>query len=133
MSSSPDSTAGVRRISSGGAYEDVIAYSRAVALSNGLVLVSGCTAADGGGPYDQTIKAFEVAFKALAEAGLGPEDVVRTRMYLTHARDVEEVGRAHKQLFDAVRPAATMLIVSGFVDPSMVVEVEVEAFKAVTA
>ncbi|MFC9298686.1 RidA family protein [Streptomyces sp. NPDC057011] len=123
----------VRRISSGGPYEDVIAYSRAVALPNGLVLVSGCTAADAGGPYDQTVKAFEVAFKALAEAGLGPEDVVRTRMYLTHARDVDEVGRAHKTLFDAVRPAATMIIVSGFVDPGMVVEVEVEAFKAVTA
>ncbi|MFD0358581.1 RidA family protein [Streptomyces sp. NPDC127110] len=119
----------VRRISSGGPYEDVIGYSRAVALPNGLVLVSGCTAADAGGPYDQTVKAFEVAFKALAETGLGAEDVVRTRMYLTHARDVEEVGRAHKALFDAVRPAASMIIVSGFVDPGMVVEVEVEAYR----
>ncbi|MFD3696024.1 RidA family protein [Streptomyces sp. NPDC058646] len=118
----------VRRISSGGPYEDVIGYSRAVQLPNGLVLVSGCTAADGGGPYDQAVRAFGVAFKALAQAGLGPEHVVRTRMYLTHARDVEEVGRAHKELFDAVRPAATMIIVSGFVDPSMVVEVEVEAY-----
>ncbi|MCJ1681202.1 RidA family protein [Streptomyces sp. APSN-46.1] len=125
MSSSSD----VRRISSGGPYEDVIGYSRAVQLPNGLVLVSGCTAADGGGPYDQAIMAFGVAFKALAQAGLGPEHVVRTRMYLTHARDVDEVGRAHKELFDAVRPAASMIIVSGFVDPSMVVEVEVEAFK----
>ncbi|MGW7316624.1 RidA family protein [Streptomyces sp. NPDC054854] len=123
----------VRRISSGGPYEDVIAYSRAVQLPNGLVLVSGCTAADAGGPYDQAIAAFGVAFKALAQAGLGPEDVVRTRLYLTHARDVEEVGRAHKTLFDTVRPAATMLIVSGFVDPSMVVEVEVEAYREPSA
>ncbi|MFG2620199.1 RidA family protein [Streptomyces sp. NPDC048507] len=130
MSSSSEA---VRRISSGGPYEDVIGYSRAVRLSNGLVLVSGCTAADGGGPYDQTMTAFGVAFKALAQAGLGPEHVVRTRMYLTHARDVEEVGRAHKELFDAVRPAASMIIVSGFVDPSMVVEVEVEAYKEVEA
>ncbi|MER7462520.1 RidA family protein [Streptomyces sp. NPDC097981] len=122
------SSAEVRRISSGGPYEDVIGYSRAVQLPNGIVLVSGCTAGDAGGPYDQTVKAFEVAFKALAEAGLGPQNVVRTRMYLTHARDVDEVGRAHKTLFDSVRPAATMLIVSGFVDPSMVVEVEVEAY-----
>ncbi|MEV7171339.1 RidA family protein [Streptomyces sp. NPDC093224] len=124
MSSASD----IRRISSGGPYEDVIGYSRAVQLPNGLVLVSGCTAADAGGPYEQTVKAFEVAFKALADAGLGPENVVRTRMYLTHARDVDEVGRAHKTLFDTVRPAATMLIVSGFVDPGMVVEVEVEAY-----
>ncbi|MER6213840.1 RidA family protein [Streptomyces sp. NPDC048387] len=127
------SSCDVRRISSGGPYEDVIGYSRAVALPNGLVLVSGCTAADAGGPYDQTVKAFEVAFKALAEAGLGPEHVVRTRLYLTHARDVDEVGRAHKTLFDTVRPAASMIIVNGFVDPGMVVEVEVEAFKEVTA
>ncbi len=74
MSSASD----IRRISSGGPYEDVIGYSRAVQLPNGLVLVSGCTAADAGGPYDQTVKAFEVAFKALADAGLGPENVVRT-------------------------------------------------------
>ncbi|MGW1516840.1 RidA family protein [Streptomyces sp. NPDC001272] len=127
------SSCDVRRISSGGPYEDAIGYSRAVALPNGLVLVSGCTAADAGGPYDQTVKAFEVAFKALAEAGLGPEHVVRTRLYLTHARDVDEVGRAHKTLFDTVRPAASMIIVNGFVDPGMVVEVEVEAFKEVTA
>ncbi|KIF01371.1 hypothetical protein PL81_35925 [Streptomyces sp. RSD-27] len=125
------SSSDVRRISSGGPYEDVIGYSRAVALPNGLVLVSGCTAADAGGPYDQTVKAFEVAFKALAEAGMGPEHVVRTRLYLTHARDVDEVGRAHKTLFDTVRPAASMIIVNGFVDPGMVVEVEVEAFKEV--
>lgn len=50
-------------------------------------------------------------------------------MYLTHARDVDDVGRAHKELFDDVRPVATMVIVSGFVDPSLVVEVEVEAFR----
>ncbi|MER5734157.1 MULTISPECIES: RidA family protein [unclassified Streptomyces] len=118
----------VTRISSGGPYEDVIGYSRAVRLPHGLVLVSGCTAADAGGPYEQAKAAFGVAFKALEQAGLGPEHVVRTRMYLTHAGDVDEVGRAHKDLFDAVRPAATMLIVSGFVDPAMVVEVEVEAY-----
>lgn len=50
-------------------------------------------------------------------------------MYITHARDVEDVGRAHKELFDSVRPAASMIIVSGFVDPSLVVEVEVEAYR----
>ncbi|MFF3210507.1 RidA family protein [Streptomyces sp. NPDC002886] len=118
----------VRRISSGGAYEDVLGYSRAVQLPNGLVLVSGCTGADAGGPYDQTKKAFSVAFNALEQAGLGPEHVVRTRLYLTHARDVDEVGRAHSELFDKIRPASTLIIVNGFVDPSMVVEVEVEAF-----
>lgn len=50
-------------------------------------------------------------------------------MYITHARDVDDIGRAHKELFDAVRPAASMIIVSGFVDPSLVVEVEIEAYR----
>ncbi|MFJ3693316.1 RidA family protein [Streptomyces sp. NPDC090052] len=125
---------GVRRIASGGPWEEAFGYSRAVELPNGLVLVAGCTAmANGriaeGGPYEQAVTAFGVAVDALKELGLGAEHVVRTRMYVTHARDVDEVGRAHKELFDKVRPAASMIIVSGFVDPSLVVEVEVEAYR----
>ncbi|WP_329241573.1 RidA family protein [Streptomyces canus] len=128
----------VRRVTTGGPWEETFGYSRAVELPNGLVLVSGCTSVvDGeivaGDPFEQTVNAFDVAFAALGQLGLGREDVVRTRMYITHARDVEEVGRAHKDLFDAVRPAASMIIVSGFVDPSLVVEVEVEAFRGVSA
>ncbi|MGW5732000.1 MULTISPECIES: RidA family protein [Streptomyces] len=123
----------VRRVNSGGPWEEAIGYSRAVELPNGLVMVSGCTSVvngviDAGTPYEQAMNAFQVAFDALKKLGLGREHVVRTRMYLTHARDVEEVGRAHKELFDDVRPAASLLIVSGFVDPSLVVEVEVEAY-----
>ncbi|MFG2725118.1 RidA family protein [Streptomyces canus] len=128
----------VRRVTTGGPWEETFGYSRAVELPNGLVLVSGCTSVvDGeivaGDPFEQTVNAFDVAFAALGQLGLGREDVVRTRMYITHARDVDEVGRAHKELFDAVRPAASMIIVSGFVDPSLVVEVEVEAFRGVSA
>ncbi|MFJ8502686.1 RidA family protein [Streptomyces avermitilis] len=124
----------VRRVSTGAPWEDTFGYSRAVQLPNGLVLVSGCTSVIDGsivddGPYEQAVNSFNVAFAALKELGLGRDDVVRTRMYLTHARDVEEIGRAHKQLFDSVRPAASMLIVSGFVDPRLVVEVEVEAYR----
>ncbi|MER8031406.1 RidA family protein [Streptomyces bauhiniae] len=128
----------VRRVSTGAPWEDQFGYSRAVELPNGLVLVSGCTSIvdgqiAGGGPYEQAVNAFGVALDALAQVGLGRDDVVRTRMYITHARDVEEVGRAHKELFDTVRPAASMIIVSGFVDPSLVVEIEVEAFRGVSA
>ncbi len=124
-------TDSVKRVSSGGPWEEKIGYSRAVELPNGLALVAGCTSVVGGqisagGPYEQAITSFQVAFEALEELGLGREDVVRTRMYITHARDVEEIGRAHKELFDDVRPAASMIIVSGFIDPSLVVEVEVE-------
>lgn len=129
-----DAATSVRRISTGAPWEEKFGYSRAVELPNGLVLVAGCTSVingeiAAGSPYEQAITAFDVAFAALEQVGLGREDVVRTRMYLTHARDVDEVGRAHKELFDAVRPAASMIIVSGFVDPSLVVEVEIEAYR----
>ena len=127
----------LRRVTTGSPWEDTFGYSRAVELPNGLVLVSGCTSVvDGqivaGDPYEQTVNSFNVAFAALKELGLGRDDVVRTRLYITHARDVDEIGRAHKELFDSVRPAASMIIVSGFVDPSLVVEVEVEAFRGDT-
>ncbi|WP_433396740.1 RidA family protein [Streptomyces sp. CA-146814] len=129
-----DAATSVRRISTGAPWEEKFGYSRAVELPNGLVLVAGCTSVingeiAAGSPYEQAITAFDVAFAALEQVGLGREDVVRTRMYLTHARDVEDIGRAHKELFDAVRPAASMIIVSGFVDPSLVVEVEIEAYR----
>jgi enamine deaminase RidA (YjgF/YER057c/UK114 family) len=124
----------VRRVAAGAPWGEAFGYSRAVELPNGLVLVAGCTSVvDGqvveGGPYEQAVNSFDVAFAALEELGLGREDVVRTRMYITHARDVDDVGRAHKELFDAVRPAASMIIVSGFVDSRLVVEVEVEAYR----
>ncbi|MFI1163783.1 RidA family protein [Streptomyces sp. NPDC020801] len=127
----------VRRVTTGVPWEEAFGYSRAVELPNGLVLVSGCTSIvdgqiAGGGPYEQAVNAFNVALAALGELGLGRDDVVRTRMYITHARDVDDVGRAHKELFDSVRPAASMIIVSGLVDPSLVVEVEVEAFRGVS-
>ncbi|MFF0018361.1 RidA family protein [Streptomyces sp. NPDC005374] len=128
----------LRRVTTGAPWEETFGYSRAVELPNGLVLVSGCTSVvdgqiAGGGPYEQTVNAFNVAFAALEKLGLGRNDVVRTRLYITHARDVEDVGRAHKELFDAVRPAASLIIVSGFVDPGLVVEVEVEAYRGVSA
>ncbi|TXL92623.1 RidA family protein [Streptomyces sp. IB2014 016-6] len=131
----PNTSDGVRRVSSDGPWEDAFGYSRAVELPGGLVLVSGCTSVvDGriaeGGPYEQAVTAFGVGIKALGELGLGAEHVVRTRMYLTHAGDADDVGRAHKELFGAVRPAASMIVVAGFIDPSLVVEVELEAFRA---
>ncbi|MER7999169.1 RidA family protein [Streptomyces sp. NPDC095613] len=129
-----DAAAAVRRVSSGAHWEEAFGYSRAVELPNGLVLVAGCTSVvDGriaeGGPYEQASTAFGVAVKALQELGLGAEHVVRTRMYITHVRDADEVGRAHKDLFGAVRPAASMVVVAGLIDPSLVVEVEVEAYR----
>jgi enamine deaminase RidA (YjgF/YER057c/UK114 family) len=124
----------VRRVQSGSPWEESFGFARAVAAGD-RVLVAGTTSFKGtvlygeGDPYEQAKVAFTSALEAIAEFGLGPESVVRTRMYLTHQRDVDEAGRAHKELFDSVRPASTLLVVEGFVDPRILVEVELEAYR----
>ncbi|WP_282793172.1 RidA family protein [Streptomyces sp. CC224B] len=125
---------GVRRVQSGTPWEDGFGFARAVAAGD-RVLVGGTTAFEGemlhgeGDPYEQARVAFANALRALGEFGLGADSVLRTRMYLTHARDIDEVGRAHHEVFASVRPVSTLLVVSGFVDPRILVEVELEAFR----
>ncbi|MFG2191106.1 RidA family protein [Streptomyces sp. NPDC048639] len=125
---------GVQRVQSDSPWEETIGFARAVAAGD-RVLVSGTMPFTGrvlqgeGDPYEQARAAFSNALTALKNFGLGAEDVIRTRMYLTHQRDVDAVGRAHKEIFDAVRPVATLVVVSGFVDSRVLVEVEVEAFR----
>jgi enamine deaminase RidA (YjgF/YER057c/UK114 family) len=123
-----------QKISSGGPWESVVGYSRAV-VAGPWVLVSGSTATvDGelrhvGDAYGQTIEAFGVVRRALEQAGLTLDDVVRTRMYLADMAHEADVARAHKELFDHVRPAATMVAISGFVNNDMLIEVEVDAYR----
>jgi enamine deaminase RidA (YjgF/YER057c/UK114 family) len=76
----------------------------------------------------QALTAFRIALNSLAGAGARIEDVLRTRMYITNRADADAVGRAHGEIFAAVRPAASLLIVAGLLDPTMLVEVEVEAW-----
>ncbi|PWI18970.1 hypothetical protein DI272_36095 [Streptomyces sp. Act143] len=124
----------VRRVQSGSPWEESFGFARAVAAGD-RVLVSGTTSFKGdvlygeGDPYEQAKVAFTSAVEAIGEFGLDVGSVIRTRMFLTHSRDVDEVGRAHKELFDAVRPVSTLLVVEGFVDPRILVEVELEAFR----
>jgi enamine deaminase RidA (YjgF/YER057c/UK114 family) len=117
--------------SSGGKWEPLIGYSRAVRVGN-LIFVSGCTAADANGEvtgdaYTQTLKTFETVRLALEGLGSSLADVVRTRMYLRDMADWRAVGQAHAEVFAAILPAATMLEVSGFIAPAMLVEIEVDA------
>ena len=120
--------------SSGGIWEDRIGYSRAVRVGQ-MIFVSGCTAADVNGnvtgdAYAQSRAALETIRVALEGVGSSVEDVVRTRMYLRDMNDWEAVGRAHAEVFAGVRPAATMLEVSRFIHPAMLVEIEVDAVMA---
>ncbi|MEU6170713.1 RidA family protein [Streptantibioticus parmotrematis] len=130
-------TPAVRRVQSDSPWEERIGFARAVEIGDRVLVAGTMPLTDGvlqgeGDPYLQTKIAFGNALESLGQFGLDAGHVVRTRMYLTHARDVEDVGRAHKELFDAVRPVATMVVVSGFVDSRVLVEVEIEAFRGDT-
>ena len=120
-----------QRIASGSPYEQTIGFSRAMRVGD-RVLVSGTAPIwpDGSCDPDPEVQArrcLEIIVAALREAGAGPEHVVRTRTYLTDATDAEQVGRAHGELFRGVRPASTMVVVAGLLDPRWKVEIEAEA------
>lgn len=121
----------IRRISSGSPYEPAIGFSRAVVVGD-RVVVSGTAPVwpDGTCTDDaeaQARRCLEIIGAALAEAGASLADVVRTRMFLVSAADAEAVGRAHGAVFGSVRPAATMVVVAGLLDPRWKVEIEAEA------
>ena len=123
-----------RRVSSGAPWELVVGYSRAVAAGD-HVWVTGCTSQIDGAvvhvddPYEQTRQAIRNIESALAELGVTLADVVRTRIYVTDISRWEDYGRGHRDGFGDVMPATTMVEVSRFVDPAMLVEVEAVAFK----
>ena len=124
-----------RLISSGGPWEAKIGYSRAV-VAGDYVHVSGSTATVGGelqhkgDAYHQTLVALETVIAgALAQVGYTLEDVVRTRVYLADAADMDQVSEAHGKVFGTIRPAATMLAGIQFINPEMLVEIEVDAWK----
>lgn len=109
-------------------YEPIIGFSRAVRVGN-IVHVSGTApvGAEELSAYEQTRTVLALIGKALTEAGASFEHVVRTRMYITHADDWEEIGRAHGEIFSQVRPAATMIVVKELLNPRWRVEMEAVA------
>ncbi|MGH3002103.1 MAG: RidA family protein [Gaiellaceae bacterium] len=120
-----------QRISSGAAFEDRVGYSRAVRVGD-RVWVSGTAPIMPGdadppaGAYEQATVCLEIIARALAEAGARLDDVVRTRIYVTDARFIDDVGRAHGEAFATARPATTG-IVTQLLDPRWLVEIEAEA------
>ncbi len=120
-----------RHARSGSAYEDTIGFSRAVRLGP-TVSVSGTAPVWPDGQVDpdpavQARRCWEIVVAALQELGAGVADVVRTRQYVVAPDVAEAVGAVHGEVFGAVRPASTMVIVAGLLDPRWVVEVEADA------
>ena len=114
---------------------DPVGYSRAIRCGN-VIEVAGTTAMGpgdtveiiaAGDMYGQTKAVLEIIVAALAELGAGPEHVVRTRMFVTDISRWREAGRAHGEFFGDVKPASTMLEVSAFLDPRLLIEIEATA------
>lgn len=120
-----------RHARSGSPYEDRIGFSRAVRVGN-IISVAGTAPVWPDGEVDpdpavQAHRCWEIALAALEELDGRVEDVIRTRMYVVHAEVAEAVGAVHGVVFGEVRPASTMVVVAGLLDPRWVVEIELDA------
>jgi len=120
-----------RHARSGSPYEETIGFSRAVRVGS-TIAVSGTAPVWPDGHVDpdpavQTRRCWEIALAALTELGGRVEDVVRTRQYVVSPDLADAVGAVHGEVFGSVRPASTMVVVAGLLDPRWLVEVEVDA------
>ncbi len=124
-----------RLISSRSPWEPLVGFSRAVAIGN-AVYVAGTAPYNeegvlvgAGDVYAQTVQCLRIIERALVAAGSTMNDVVRTRIYITDRSFAADAGRAHAEFFRDIRPAATMVVVAGLVDPAMLVEIEADAVR----
>jgi enamine deaminase RidA (YjgF/YER057c/UK114 family) len=111
-----------------------VGFSRAVRVGQHIA-VSGTAPINADGhvsvdPASQARRCWEIALASLAELGGRPEDVIRTRHYITDAEIVDAVSSVHGEIFGAIRPASTMIVVAGLIDPRWKVEIELEAIVA---
>jgi enamine deaminase RidA (YjgF/YER057c/UK114 family) len=124
----------IERHGSGGPWEPVVGYSRVV-KAGPIVEVAGCTAVDeagnlvgGASVYDQARQALANVVAALERVGARPEQVTRTRLFITDISRWEELGRAHGEVFGEIRPVTAMYGISALLDPRMLVEIEATAY-----
>ncbi len=115
-------------------YEQAFSFSR-IAIFGGFVVIGGTTSVDpcgyvlGETPYEQTIEILRKLGHELSRAGGGLADVIQLRVYVTDISRAEEVGRAVGETFGEIRPLMTMVEVSGLIDPRMLVEIELIAYR----
>jgi enamine deaminase RidA (YjgF/YER057c/UK114 family) len=119
------------RVSSESPFESRYGFSRAVRVGNWVVVAGTAPIWPDGtvdpDPVAQTSRCLEIMLSALADAGGKPDDVIRTRMFITDPSIADEVGEAHGAVFAGIRPAATMVVVAGLLDPRWKVEMELDA------
>jgi enamine deaminase RidA (YjgF/YER057c/UK114 family) len=123
-----------RVVTTGRKWERIVGYARAVRVGP-VIEISGCapTADDGStvgdNVYEQTRQCLRVIGEALSGVGAGFDDVTRTRIFTTVPRRWREIGRAHGEVFGAIKPVTTLIGVRGFLDPTWLVEVEASAYR----
>ncbi|WP_296257278.1 MULTISPECIES: Rid family hydrolase [unclassified Pseudomonas] len=127
-----DKTATRQNISSGGQYESVFGYSRAVRVGNHLHISGTCAAPDyeHSNAYEQAQAILVTVKKVLADAQMSVEDVVRTVVYLRDINDAAQVAKAHSEVFDGIRPASSLIQVDSMLRPWQKVEIETYAIVA---
>lgn len=119
-------------VRSGSPYEAEVGFCRARRIGD-RILVAGTAPIPPAGEdvatsaHDQMLRCGRIALEAVAQLGGNASHVVRTRMFLTDPSDADEVGRAHRELFGAAEPVATMVVVAALLEPSWRIELEVEA------
>ena len=120
------------KYSSGAKWEDLVGYSRAIRIGN-RILISGTTSIEDGKIigegdfYLQTKTILQKINIVLAEAGASPEDIVRTRIYVTDITKWQDIGKAHGEFFKEIKPVTSMIEIKALIDPAMLVEIEAEA------
>jgi enamine deaminase RidA (YjgF/YER057c/UK114 family) len=124
-----------RVVTTGRKWERVVGYARAVRVGP-VIEIAGCapTADDGstvgeGNVYEQTRQCLRVIGEALAAVGAGFDDVTRTRIFTTVPRRWRDIGRAHGEVFGAIKPVTSLIGVRGFLDRKWLVEVEASAYR----
>ncbi|MCA4133681.1 RidA family protein [Arthrobacter sp. M4] len=119
---------------SGSTWEQTLGYSRAVQVDNTLYIsataASGPDGIVGDDFYSQTKYILEKLDTVLKDAGFSYEDVVQSKLYLTDISKWEDAGRAHGEVFGEIRPTLSLVHVLPFLDPKMLVEIELVAQKS---